>query len=237
MSEKGRDILKKAFIEADAADFSEVSTDGFEWEPSAEFEKKMERLSRRRHGTLRKFAKSAGKRAAIFAVCLTAVIVLTLSAHATLDTSEDSFIHLEVYNRGKFTEAALVKSDNIDFDELPRDLLHIYYPDFMPEGFYLASEGERYNNRICKYKNADGEEIIFLQETISSRYDFYTEGGVVETVDINGCIGYRFTNKLGQSAVFWVTGSYYFCIKSDAVSADELFEIAISLRQIESEVY
>ncbi len=235
MSKKNNDILKRAFQEADKLDPPPSVPDDFDWTPSPEFEARMESLIRSRKRPIIGRMNAVGRRAAVFLLIFAVIVVMTVSAYANLGADDDSYIRLGVYNRGKFTEVRIESSDDIGYQDYPNHVLHSYIPTSIPDGYTLAETDDRSVTKHTRhYRDDYGGEIVFMQSTITEwRFDYYTEGGEVTPCDINGEVGYSFTNIRGNCCVFWLADEYYFSVSADGgVSVDDLLELAQSVTQM-----
>ena len=191
------------------------------------FEKKMDKLIKRRKKSYYALINTSSKRVAAIALTVLVAFFGTVFSVKSLREPFINFI-MEVYE--KFS---VVRFHNGTIDTTG-DLTKIekfYTPKYIPKGYTLDSELKSVH--VCKYiyHNDEGKVMQYNQGIFSASTTIAidTEGTTTQNVQINGYTGIFFSNK-GYNNIIWNDGFYIFDISVPVeIGKEELLKIGESL--------
>lgn len=223
MESKAEIILKSALeqyrVEWNASYPSDQELEYITFSP--EFEKKMDKLIRRRRKPYYIFINTALKRAVVIAL----IAIVSLSAMMSVEAIRTPVIKfiIEVYE--KFTDVCFSVEDDTSYVELT-SIEEVYFPSYIPSGFDIEAETSDTFYVYYEYVDKNDHYFIFTQQLYneSTILSLNTEGVETEDIETRGQQGIYYEN-LGVKSVVWTEGGYLFIIRSD-LSKEELFKIA-----------
>lgn len=206
--------IKQASLEAELAELK--NTEGFDWTPSADFERKMETALNKKRVPVRRYI------ALIAAAML--LLVATLAFLIPMMRNDSESQSADISENGE-------NSTIIDSVDIPAQ------PEYIPEGYYMNS-CTVWADGSLQIEYIDGENQILFQSYPASAVDLSVFEEVVSNVDINGNQGFAANNFNGclNNNIAWADGQYSYVItNSVGVNLEELVKIAISVEREESE--
>lgn len=219
------DNFKKALFDALTPEYKQILDDASDThEFSVEFEKKMQKLIKRRNKPYYKIINTVGKRVAcIVVIVLLASSVTVLSVDALRNTVADFFVSTyEKFSSIQPVEDDIAPSTIKDIYEITYDLkeYEIYYED-----------NTEYRRNIT-YVNND-IEIKFSQCT-KDMYDqnVNTEDAEISTISINDKEAVIFLDNQNYYHLIWDNGDYILSVGSN-ISKNTLIDIAESVQKVE----
>lgn len=192
---------------------------------SDEFEKKMEKLIKRRKKPYYRIINTVGKRVAcaVFAF-LVASSVTVLSVKALREAVADFFIN--IYEKFSTIQSADKTGT------APETIEDIYEITYDLSGFTIDYEDYNEYSRNISYVN-DDISIDFQQYT-KEMYDenVNTEGANISTIIINSYEAIYFRDNHQYDCMIWDNGDYIIALHSN-IGKDALIEIAESVQIVE----
>ena len=220
------DNFKKALYDSLIPEFSNMLPDGDEDEHvfSADFEKKMQKLIKRRNKPYYRMINTFGKRIACIAlIILVASSATILSVDALRNTVADFFVSTyEKFSSAQPVEDDIAPSTIKDIYEITYDLkeYEIYYED-----------NTEYRRNITYIKD---DILINFSQYTKDAYDINvnTEGSEITTIDINNYEAVYFLDNHNYNHLIFDNGEYIIYISSN-ISKNALINIAESVKKIE----
>ncbi len=192
---------------------------------SPKFEKRMNKLIRRRKKPYYKIINTAGKRVAVIVGFF---VIISFSTIMSVDALREAFKNFFVSIFEKFS---IVRSSD---ESSSPDSIEAIYTITSGLGKYTISyqeQDEISNNTV--YEDEDGHTIDFCQY-VKSAYDtmINTENTVIESIDINGKEAMIYRDNHNYHIIIWDIGDYIITINSN-IGKDELISIAKSVQKAE----
>jgi len=221
------DNFKKALYNSLIPEYSNMLPDADEDEHvfSADFEKKMQKLIKRRNKPYYKIINTVGKRVAcIVVIVLIASSVTVLSVDALRNAVADFLVSI-------YEKFSTVQSTDED-DSAPTTIKYIYSITYNLDGYEVVLENTNEYRHNITYVNND-IEIKFSQYT-KNKYDkdVNTEDAEISTISINGKEAIIFLDNQRYYHLIWDNGDYILSIGSN-ISKDALICIAESVKKVE----
>ena len=190
---------------------------------SEKFNKKMDRLIKRRSRSYYKFINTAGKRAA----CIAAVIIIASLSLLTVRAVRETVYRFLVGIFGDHTEVA-VESDMGDH---PKTIETEYYLDGLPEGFELVEHSFR--ELRCFTMFVKGDEFITFEQYTTDQYHYVFDNEHSEYTEIIGenGISYFIRDDIEDDShsVIWKNEQYIFRLESN-IDKNEAIELCKSTK-------
>lgn len=196
--------LQKAFREAASFEFAEIPRDDMQiqYEFSAAFETKMERLLQKEKKFTWRLVNTAAKRAAVaIAVCM--VLILTACSVPAIRDPIINFI-IEVFDID-----IRYSYDN----NAPDGITTEYHLSYVPSGFMEVDTLQVAGYIEVDYKDENGNMIEFSQTNGDTTRTVDTEYVQSKTLDVNGRevhLHYYNDQKNDLILALWIENSYYF---------------------------
>ena len=174
---------------------------------SLKFEKKMNKLIKRRSHSYYPLIATAGRRAACIATAIVIVVAAPLSVKAVRESVKDFFLV-------NYSDHVSVSVSSID-ENAPEIIEEAYTID-IPEGFELAEDFSMANHLNLKYIN--GDKYINFSQTVLSMFstDIDNERTTMEVLSIDGVEYQLYNHENGYSYnVIWKNNGYVFDISSN----------------------
>lgn len=221
------DLFKKALHDALILEFSNMLPDADENEHvfSSGFERKMQKLIKRRKKPYYKIINTLGKRVACIAVIvLVASSVTVLSVDALRNAVADFFV--SIYE--KFSTVQSVDEDK----PAPTTIEDIYAITYNLDGYKVLFENNNEFSRDITYVNSD-----IIMEFSQYTKDMYnknvnTEDAEISTTEINGTEAIIFLDNQNYYHIIINSDDYVFDIGSN-IGKDALIDIAESVQKVE----
>jgi hypothetical protein len=216
--------LKKALEKAMIPEYDELLLRNEKHVFSVEFERKMQKLIKRRNKPYYRMINTFGKRVACIAlIILVASSVTILSVDALRNTVADFFVSTyEKFSSAQPVEDDIAPSTIKDIYEITYDLkeYEIYYED-----------NTEYRRNITYIKD---DILINFSQYTKDAYDINvnTEGSEITTIDINNYEAVYFLDNHNYNHLIFDNGEYIIYISSN-ISKNALINIAESVKKIE----
>ena len=216
--------LKKALEKAMIPEYDELLLRNEKHVFSVEFERKMQKLIKRRNKPYYRMINTFGKRVACIAlIILVASSVTILSLDALRNTVADFFVSTyEKFSSVQPVEDDIAPSTIKDIYEITYDLkeYEIYYED-----------NTEYRRNITYIKD---DILINFSQYTKDAYDINvnTEGSEITTIDINNYEAIYFLDNHNYNHLIFDNGEYIIYISSN-ISKNALINIAESVKKIE----
>lgn len=216
--------LKKALEKAMIPEYDELLLRNEKHVFSVEFERKMQKLIKRRNKPYYRMINTFGKRVACIAlIILVASSVTILSVDALRNTVADFFVSTyEKFSSVQPVEDDIAPSTIKDIYEITYDLkeYEIYYED-----------NTEYRRNITYIKD---DILINFSQYTKDAYDINvnTEGYEITTIDINNYEAVYFLDNHNYNHLIFDNGEYIIYISSN-ISKNALINIAESVKKIE----
>ena len=220
------DNFRKALFDALTPEYKQILDDASDThEFSVEFEKKMQKLIKRRNKPYYKIINTVGKRVAcIIVIVLLASSVTVLSVDALRNAVADFFVN--IYE--KFSTVQSVNEDKT----APTTIEDIYAITYdLSDYDVIYEEKDNYSYNITYIK--DDVVIDFLQYT-KDMYDqnVNTEDAEISTISITSKEAIIFLDNQSYYHLIWDNGDYILNIRSN-IDEDALICIAESVQKVE----
>jgi hypothetical protein len=216
--------LKKALEKAMIPEYDELLLRNEKHVFSVEFERKMQKLIKRRNKPYYKIINTVGKRVAcIVVIVLIASSVTVLSVDALRNAVADFFVSTyDKFSSVQPVEDDIAPSTIKDIYEITYDLkeYEIYYED-----------NTEYRRNITYIKD---DILINFSQYTKDAYDINvnTEGSEITTIDINNYEAVYFLDNHNYNHLIFDNGEYIIYISSN-ISKNALINIAESVKKIE----
>lgn len=216
--------LKQALCASAREEYFYIDCEPKQWEPSAQFQRKMERLLQQ----YRKQRIAGGKR-----VFLIAAIILLLSVtvlFSVADVREKVIRFFVQYSADHFElEYGVEKAGDIPVGEA---ISEIYFLTGLPEGFTQESKSITDHSVTTVWTNGE-ETLIFSQGDGLTTRSVDNERLKKSTVAVNGTTVLSYSEP-GYVLLMWNTQTYTFCVDYYGVrQAEELAQIVLNGLQIQ----
>ena len=220
------DNFRKALFDALTPEYKQILDDASDThEFSVEFERKMQKLIKRRNKPYYKIINTVGKRVAcIVVIVLLASSVTVLSVDALRNAVADFFVN--IYE--KFSTVQSVNEDKT----APTTIEDIYAITYdLSDYDVIYEEKDNYSYNITYIK--DDVVIDFLQYT-KDMYDqnVNTEDAEISTISITSKEAIIFLDNQSYHHLIWDNGDYILNIRSN-IDEDALICIAESVQKVE----
>lgn len=172
--------------------------------------------SRDRH--IRKIRKTTSKAAIILFVLLTSMLIVTLS----VDAIRTRVLNFIIESNEKYTGIRVDDEPVVDIK-----WKDYYYPVYLPQGFHINETYELKNQKIIRFINDEGQDIVFTQSVNGTEVQLDTEEGIVSEVLINGNAGIL-SEKPGKNILLWHNEEYSLWLNSK-IDSEVLIRIAESV--------
>ena len=213
--------LQKAFREAASFEFAEIPRDDMQiqYEFSAAFETKMERLLQKEKKFTWRFVNTAAKRAAVaVAVCM--LLILTACSVPAIREPIVRFI-VEIFDGGNV----------YDFEgDITDTISQKYEMTFVPDGFTLIDTFACDGGITYTYENESGKKILFDQAvTDGTSLSVDNENGTYKIIEVAGHETHLYFRGT-TSVAFWIEDVYFFQITSnDSITEETLIKMVESV--------
>lgn len=191
---------------------------------SQKFERKMQKLIKRRNKPYYKIVNTIGKRVACIAVIIIVASSITvMSVKALREAVADLFV--SIYE--KFSSVQSAESSNT-----PATIEDIYNITVGLDNYEVVFEDT--SNRWHSVTYVNGEQIIdFSQYTIDGyNMNINTENATIHTININENEAIYYFDNNNYWNIIWNNGTYIIKISSN-ISKDALIDIAESVQKVE----
>lgn len=215
--------LSRAIAAALISEYKNSVPDGSEHEFSEEFEKKMNKLIKKRNLPFYMLINTAGKRIAGIAI---GIIVALSAAVISIEALREGFVDFITMIFGDHSVVCSVETENA-----PEIIEEIYGITADMSGYeVIFEEHGAYTIHIGYAK--DNNVIIFKQYIKNKEINYNTENSEILSVDINGREAIYYLDKHNYHNIIWDNGYYTFFLSSD-ISKDELISLAESVEKTE----
>lgn len=191
------------------------------------FEKRMDKLVKRRSKPYYMMINTAAKRVA----CIVGIIVIaSFSTVMSVASFREAF---KTFIVNTFEKYSVVRS-NDDDSSVPETIKEIYgiSEELIKDYSVTYDEKDDVSYNIT-YENNNGKTIDFYQYTKNEfKIAINTEGAQTIQVDINGHEAVYYTDNHKYNHLIWDNGDYMLKISSN-IGKDELISIAKSVQKIE----
>ena len=202
----------------------EEASDEHEFSPR--FEKRMQKLIRRRKKPYFKMINTVGKRVAVFAVTF---LIISMTTVMSVKALREPFLD---FIMSIFTDHSTVSTVSQTDKDYPAAINDKYTITYDLSGFEEVYSNENSIRIRLDYKN--NNIMIMFSQIVISEYQAYinTEGVEVEHIDINGYDAIGFEDNNGYYNLIWNNGEYIINLGSN-IGKDVLIEIAKSVQKVE----
>ena len=216
-------LFETALDEALTAKYNESIPQTEEHEFSQSFEKKMNKLIKRRNKPYYHIINTAGKRIA----CIIVIIVLSLTTTLSVKAFREAFCDFFIEIFEKFSAI-----NSIDKQEEYTEIKDIYEITYDLSGYEIEFCQSDFTSHSVLYRKDD--VVIDFNQYAKGQYDMNinTEDTVIDTIEINGNEAIFYKDNHGYSNIIWRQDGYVFYISSN-IMQDELIEIAKSVQKAE----
>ena len=192
---------------------------------SPKFEKRMNKLIKRRKKPYYKMINTAGKRVAVIVGFF---VIVSFSTIMSVDALREAFKNFFVSFFEKFS---IVRSS--DESSSPDSIETIYAITSGLDKYTISFQEQDVISNDTVYEDEDGHTIDFCQY-VKSAYDtmINAENAVIETIEINGKEAMIYRDNHNYYIIIWDIGDYIITINSN-ISKDELISIADSVQKVE----
>ncbi len=215
--------LARAIAAALTSEYKSSVPDGSEHEFSEKFEKKMNKLIKKRNLPFYMLINTAGKRIAGIVI---GIIIALSAAVISIEALREGFIDFITMIFGDHSVVRSVETENA-----PEIIEEIYGITADISGYeVIFEEYDTYAIHIGFAK--DNSVIIFKQHIKNKGINYNTENSEVISVDINGREAIYYLDNHNYHNIIWNNGYYTFFLSSD-IGKDELISLAKSVEKIE----
>ena len=223
------ELLRLAVEMEDEEDFNlteyEHSAILLEMEPDQE----MLEIARRydaRQKTLKKkkLMKGITRAAAVFAVCL------------GLTTAVASAFHVNIFKLIFNPDSGSVTLLSETEQEMIGDWEGYWYPEYLPEGFYLAeAEETKFSKAMLFVSNGSDATIVITNDKSGSQYSFDTDTTLIEPLEVGYYEGYYFCDEQNNhSYAIWQTEDMIITVSCEnMIDKSQIISIAENMKYVD----
>lgn len=213
--------LKNAFREAASYEFREIPQNDsqIQYEFSASFEERMEKIIKKDRSFFWKFVNTASKRAAVVAVVCMALILTACSVPAIREPIVRFIV--EIFDGGNV----------YDFEgDITDTISQKYEMTFVPDGFTLIDTFACDGGITYTYENESGKKILFDQAITDGTFlSVDNENGTYKIIEVAGHETHLYFRGT-TSVAFWIEDVYFFQITSnDSITEETLIKMVESV--------
>lgn len=208
-----------------------ITVEAHEFSPA--FEKKMKKLLKASHASVKITSVRSAKQVIKYALIAALLAILAISVAAVMYWN-----HLRMEQHDIFS---LLYID--DISEAPETIKSVFsITADMTDFKQIVEENEMFIRRTKYTNNETGASILFSQMTIMfvQGIRLNTEDVVEDTIttmQINSYDAIYFETTSGIKNIIWDNSEYVFTIEAHGVGKDELIEIANSVQNVEKQKY
>ena len=193
---------------------------------SPRFEKRMQKLIRRRRRPYFKMINTVGKRVAVFAVTF---LIISMTTVMSVKALREPFLD---FIMSIFTDHSTVSTVSQTDKDYPAAINDKYSITYDLSGFELVYSNE--NSISNHYEYQMSSTMILYSQIVVSEYqaNINTEGAEIEHIDVNGHDAIGFEDNNGYYHLIWNNGEYIIDLGSN-IGKDVLIEIAKSVQKVE----
>jgi len=228
-------VLKSAIESTILLEYDEIyeSAEDEDIQFSEDFEKKMDKLIRKRKRPYYKLVNTAAKKVALFTIVFLSVSVITV---LKVDALRSFFKDLIVK---PFTDHSHITTASNSED--PTESGTVTYPEKIETKYDITADMSGYekniisDDEISRFVVYSKNDIVvsFYQHNVSDYVsDVNTEKSKIEHIDINGKEAIGFLDNHNYYTLIWNNGEYIIEIRSN-IGKDALIEIAKSVQKVE----
>ena len=220
--------LKRALTELMYKEADELMLENVPYEFSAEFEKRMSKLIKRRRKPYFRMINTVGKRAACIALAIFIASATTVMSVEALRNAVFNFF-ISIFSTHSDITA-------VDDDRHPDTIEDIYEITYDISDYNIDFESNTDRRRIISYMKNDNEILFeqFVNDAFNMRAN--TEGTVISHIIINGYdIMYYYDNHNHHTFV-WDNGQYTLFLSTN-LNKKEAMDIVSSIKKVENKKY
>ncbi|WP_296967696.1 DUF4367 domain-containing protein [uncultured Eubacterium sp.] len=212
-----KELFVNAFIEAEKIEYAGyLDKSFFTFEFSPKFEKKMSKLVSKEHlikfSIRRKISKSLIAAVVAIIVMFTGLMSVSASRRKIIDFVETLF--------PGYVSIDLTKDSQLDDETIKTE----YTLKTVPDGFKIVQYDRNDYGVFCLWRNENGEQLVFSQDTMSASITIDNEHYFERTL-INGNKAYIYGE--GKNLyITWNDGTYWFDIGADSIDKETLIAYA-----------
>ena len=221
-----KEILKEAIGRTLIPEYHQIMDDASDdYEFSPRFQKRMDKLIRRRRKPYYRFINTAGKRVAVIALAFLTISFTTVMSVEALRTPFLDFI------MSIFSDHSEVRGID-DSGNYPETIENLYEIMYDMSDYHIIASDQTERHRIIDYQN-DNSIIYFSQNTVNDYHmNYNTENAEIEHIDINGHDAIGFEDNNGYYSLIWNNGEYIIDLGSD-LGKNALIDIAKTVQKVE----
>ena len=221
-----KEILKEAIGRTLIPEYHQIMDDASDdYEFSPRFQKRMDKLIRRRRKPYYRFINTAGKRVAVIALAFLTISFTTVMSVEALRTPFLDFI------MSIFSDHSEVRGID-DSGNYPETIENLYEIMYDMSDYHIIASDQTERHRIIDYQN-DNSIIYFSQNTVNDYHmNYNTENAEIEHIDINGHDAIGFEDNNGYYSLIWNNGEYIIDLSSD-LGKNALIDIAKTVQKVE----
>lgn len=220
------DKLKKALLASAQEEYLKIDkqSETIEWEPSADFERRMDELVRstdnRRRTAVKKVLLVA---AVVFLASVLTVMSFANVRHAVINQFKDYYrTHFDI-------EYGMQEAGDIEYGD---GIEKVFTLSFVPDGFYEIQFSRNEHSAVTVWENKNGDTIVLSQgDGITKRS---VDAERLERSDsVSMGVHYELYSEEGYILVLWSTAEYTFSIDYyGSETPSSLVRIAESLTEV-----
>lgn len=221
----GDNNLKLALTELMYKEADELMVEYELYDFSPEFEKKMEKLIKRRRKPYFRMINTVGKRAACIAAC---AFIVSSASLMSVDAVREAVLGFIMNIFEDHSDISLT-NDGKHPDTI-QDVYEITY-DISDYSIVFTDYNDR--NRSTVYSKNDKEVVFeqYIQDSFNLRIN--TEGATISHIDINGYDTIYYYDNSQNHNFIWDNGQYIFYLSSN-LSKEETISIVKSVKKVET---
>ena len=188
------------------------------FEQKSKFRKAVRKEIKKAKNTKQKSIKHLVRIAAVIVMCAITVGSLAVNAEA---------IRIKLFELIRKNQGIYSSFETQEYDHTLIKQNEINAPEYIPKGYEIEHIYSEAEIKVVEYKNENGENIIFTQNSLDNNIHLDTEDAAVEDILING-INATFIQKGGKTSILWTDDNYVYIIET-SISKKELIKMAKSV--------
>ena len=208
-------------------EYDDLLIENVEHEFSQKFEKKIEKLIKRRRKPYFRMINTVGKRAACIAL---AVFIATATTVMSVDALRNAVFKFFSNLSGTNSTVKVIEDEDSVHPETIEEIYEVTY-DLSDYEIDFEDNNDWFRHKV--YIKND-KTIVFYQYTLAmfDGININTEEAVIKETDINGFMATYFLDNQGNYNIMWDNGRYIFTILAN-LDRKQVFELAKSVQKVE----
>lgn len=214
MSEK--ELFKKAFIEAEKAEYKDYLDKDIEWQTSSAFDDKMNILLNKN----KRVKFSSRRRISSGLVAALIAILIAFAGTMSVSATRAPFVEFVKKVLPHYVEISLSKDSTPPVKTIEKE----YTLSVVPQGYKMTSYDKTQYYATTTW--TDGDKVIVFDQSILDMVNIIDNEKDYEEFELDGYKAYYYNSNL-----MWTDGKYWFDLGATNYNKKQLVELAESIKE------